>query len=292
MDAHLVWDTWRRILTRDDLVVGALEPAGDFTSLGLSPAETAILADYASTRAATFQTIFMYRSGLVRNALSALQLAQLSNGLLHTSNLDPGEVARDFTASIGYRDDGPNLWRLAAAFIEYLIRRPEFASEIVQDVLSLDAAAIALVRRLGDRPLASWPDVAVKLAHYPDSLRYAANSAAAVASTRFDLKPWLGNPSAFNSNATLDRVESHWLICLPTAGLYTLRELPPLGARIFTHLTSPKTASQLAEELDLSVADARKELESLNALGAIAIEKTHQLDRLDSVETPREKVSS
>ncbi|SRR5579859_122638 len=270
MDAHLVWDTWRLILTRDNLV-GALEPTSDFESLGLLPIEATILADYASTRAATLQTIFMYRSGLVRNALSALQLAPLSSRLLHTSSMDVGEVARDFTESIGYRDDGPNLWRLAAAFVEYLVRQPEFAGEIQQDALAMDAVAITLVRRLGERPLTSGPDTAISLAPYPETQQYLASDAVTVTSTRFDLTPWLRNPLMFDSEAKLARVESHWLIYLPSAdALPTHCGVSARAARIFTRLAVSKTASQLAAELDLTVSDVLKEIDSLNELGAIA----------------------
>src|ERR1051326_6084190 len=85
MDPHLVWATWRRILKSDALVDFVLDPSDHFASLGLTPAESAIIADYASTRAATDQTIFMYRSGLVTNAICALRLVPLSHRLLHAS---------------------------------------------------------------------------------------------------------------------------------------------------------------------------------------------------------------
>ena len=98
MEARLVWDTWRRILTTDALVDAVLEPSGDFGSLGLTPGETEVLADYAGTRAMTDQTIFMYRSGLVRNALCALRLVPLSTRLLQASGLDE-DWARDLRSA-------------------------------------------------------------------------------------------------------------------------------------------------------------------------------------------------
>lgn len=275
MEARLVWDTWRRILTSDALVDVVLAPSDNFASLGLTTGQTEILADYASTRAATDQTIFMYRSGLTRNALCALRLVPLSNRLLHASDFDAEEVARDVTVSIGYRDDGPNLWRLAAAFIAHLATLPEFAGGAKQDVLSIDAAAIALVRRLGERLPTLWPDDAVvQPAHDDGSHRCFASRAAAVTSTSCDLTPWLENPFAFDVDAALDHVESHWLIYLPNANAaHTYVELSARAARAFTYLAAPKTASQLAAELDLSVPDALVVINSLAALGVVAIER-------------------
>lgn len=274
MEARLVWDTWRRILTSDALVDAVLAPTGDFASLGLTPDETAILADYASTPAATDQTIFMYRTGLVTNALCALRLVPLSNGLLHASGLDPQEVARDFTRSIGYRDDGANLWRLAAGFVSFLAQLPELSSGAMQDGLSIDAAAIALFRRLADLPPVSWPDDAlVQRAQDDGSHRYVASRAAVVASTSFDLTPWLENPFAFDLDAALDSVESHWLVYLPNADAgQTYAELSARAARAFTHLAAPKTAPQLAAHLDLPVTDVLEVIDSLAGLGVVTIE--------------------
>jgi hypothetical protein len=275
IEARLVWDTWRRILTSDALVDAVLEPPDDFASLGLTPAETAILADYAGTPAATDQTIFMYRNGLVRNALCSLHLVPLSNRLLHTCDLDAKEVARDFTASIGYRDDGPNGWRLAAAFVAYLAKLPELAGGAKKDALSIDAAAIALIRSLAELPPASWPDDAVlQPALGEGAHRNVASRAAAVTSTRYDLTPWLENPFTFDVEATLDLVESHWLIYLPNPNAaHTYAELSERAARAFTQLAAaPKSASQVAAELDLAVADVQEVIDSLGDLGVVTIE--------------------
>lgn len=273
-DARLVWDTWRRILTSDALVDAVLDPPEDLASLGLTPGETAILADYARTRAATDQTIFMYRNGLVRNALCALRLVPLTNRVLHSSGLDDHEVARAFAASNGYRDDGPNLYRLAAAFVAYLAKLPELAGA-AQDALVIDAAALALVRRVAERQPASWPGAAPPLAGPAprgDSLRYLASPAAAVASTGWDLTPWLEAPFAFDVDAALDRVESHWLIYLPSADAApTYAELSARAARAFTCVAVPKTAAQLAPELDLAVTEVVEVMDSLVDLGGVTL---------------------
>jgi hypothetical protein len=275
MEARVIWDTWRRILTSDALVHAVLEPPEDLASLGLTPDETAILADYASTRAATEQTIFMYRNGLVRNALCSLHLVPLSNRLLDASGLDPAEVARAFAASNGYRDEGPNLWRLAAAFVAYLAKLPELASSAAQDVLAIDAAALALVRRLAERPPVAWPDDGGPIGQpaREGPLRYVASRAATVASTSCDLTPWLEDPFAFDVDAALDHVESHWLIYLRNANAApAYAELSARAARAFTYVATPKTASQLAAELDLAVTEAVELIDSLVGLGGVTIE--------------------
>lgn len=273
IEARLVWDLWRRILTNDALADAARQPSFDFASLGLTPDETAILADYASTPAATDQTIFMYRSGLVRNALSALRLVPLTNRLLYASGLDADQVARDFTASIDYRDDGPNLWRLAGAFVAYLANLPEFAEEPTRAALSIELSAVALIRRLGELPPASWPDdEALQRPSSEGSNRYIASRAATVASTACDLTPWIENPFSFDSDGALDAVESHWVIYLPNADAApAYAEVSARAARAFTRLAAPKSAAQLAAETGLAVADAMEVIESFADLGVVTI---------------------
>ena len=82
MDARLVWDTWRRILTNDEFVERVLHSgdSGAAEATGLTAGELAILADYARTPAATATNIRMYRRGLVRNALAALSLVPRPGG--------------------------------------------------------------------------------------------------------------------------------------------------------------------------------------------------------------------
>ena len=117
MDARLVWETWRRILTSDELVERVLDPGGANAVAGLSAAENAVLADYAATPTATDTNIGMYRRGLVRNALAALSLVPLTRRLLHASGLDTETVAADYARSAGYADNGPNFWRIAGGFV-------------------------------------------------------------------------------------------------------------------------------------------------------------------------------
>ena len=218
-DARRAWNTWRRILTGDTLADAVLDPHGyDPAEFGLAADEQAIVADYARTPTATETTIGAYRRGLARNALNALRLAPLSQRLLYSSELDIAAVAADFVQSIGYRDDGPNFWRLAAGFVAFLTTLPAFSRPAQQDALALEAAAIALVRRLGETRPAIWPQAAARHAVAPrHSDRFVVNRAAAVASSRHDLTPWLEDPLEFDADAELEASARHWLIYLPAA---------------------------------------------------------------------------
>ncbi|HMG75218.1 MAG TPA: hypothetical protein VK582_17095 [Pyrinomonadaceae bacterium] len=272
-NARLVWDTWRRILTSDELVELVLHPKDrDPAPLGLVADEMAILADYARTPIATDITIGMYRRGLVRNALAALYLVPLSRRLLYTSELDVSAVAADFVQSIGYRDDGPNLWRIAGGFVAHLAMLPTFASGLLQDVLALDAAAIALCQRLGKSWPAVWPGTAsLNLSKARESDRYVASRAAVVVSTSFNVAPWLEDPLNFALDAELGRSTQHWLIYVPASeAAHTYAELSERAARAFTLLSAPKTAAELSPALDgLPIAEVLEVIDSLAEAGFV-----------------------
>jgi hypothetical protein len=273
MDARQVWDMWRRILTSDALVDAVLHPRDhNVLALGLTADESAILADYASTPAATDFTIGAYRRGLVRNALNALKLTPLTHRLFHTSLLDVSAVAEDFVRSIHYRDDGPNFYRTAADFIAYLAELSSFSQPIRQDALALEAAAIALLRRLGGVPPAAWPgNAALRPIAAGESDRYVANRAATVVSTDHDLTPWLEDPLDFASDAELERSARHWLIYVPAAeSAHAYAELSARAALAFALLSTPKTVVELASALDgLPVDEAGELIGSLAEVGAI-----------------------
>jgi hypothetical protein len=278
MDARLVWDTWRRVLTNDHLVEWVMYPgsrAGDPNDL--SPEEMAILADYAATPAATDSNIGMYRRGLVRNALGALDLVPLTRRLLNASGLNIEAVATEFARSAGYADNGPNFWRTAAGFVAYLASLREFSSRAQQDVLALDAATIALARRLGESAAAVWPDSAAAAFSaagsrlHPESARFVANHAAVVVSSSCDLTAWIENPFAFDAGMVLEPLPRHWLIYFPAAeAAHEYAELSERSARIFHLLWTSKTAAELSLALDdLSRADVLAVIESLAELGVI-----------------------
>jgi hypothetical protein len=265
-DARLVWDTWRRILTTDALVDAVLDPQsynqgsnpqrGDPAAFGLVPDAGAILADYASTPVATETTIGAYRRGLVRNALTALKLAPLTWRLLHASELDVPAVTADYIRSIHYRDDGPNFWRSAAGFVAYLAKLPAFTHPVRQDALAL----------------ALWPDgAALHPMPVRDSDRYVANRAAAVASSRHDLTPWLEDALDFAVDAELEPSRRHWLIYVPAAeAAHTYAELSERAACAFTCLSAPKTTAELSSALDGLPADEVIEvIGSLAEIGAV-----------------------
>jgi hypothetical protein len=271
--ARLVWDTWRHILRSDALVEAVVTTGEDHpATVGLSAAERAILTDYARTPAATHFTIGMYRRGLARNALNALRLVPLTRRLLYSSELDVQAVAADFARSVKYRDDGPNFWRIAAGLVAYLATVPAFSHPVRQDVLALETAAIALVRRLGEAGPARWPE---SVARYPTAARptdrYITNRAAVLASSGYDLTPWLEDPLEFNTDAELDRSPRRWLIYLPAAeAAPRYAELSARAARAFELLSDPRTAVDLSLALDaLSVAEVLEVIDSLAEVGAV-----------------------
>jgi hypothetical protein len=281
-EARLVWETWRRLLTTDALVDAVLDPRGyspercDPAGLGLTAGASAVLAHYASTPLATETTIGAYRRGLVRNALSALRLAPLTYGLLHASELDVPAVTADYVQSIHYRDDGPNFWRSAAGFVDYLAKLPAFAQPIRQDALALEAVAIALVRRLGEARPAVWPEsAALHPAPVRATVRYVANRAATVASSRHDLTPWLEDAPDFAVDSELEPSTRHWLIYVPAAeAAHTYAELSERAARAFACLAVPKTASELASALGgLPIDEAIEVIGSLAEIGAVIPEE-------------------
>ena len=283
MDARLVWNTWRRVLTSDNLVEWVMDPARRAGSPdGLTADEIAIVADYAGTREATDSNIGMYRRGLIRNALGALDLVPLTRRLLRASGLDTEAVATEFTRFTGYADNGPNFWRTAGDFIAYLAGLDEFASRAQQDVLAIDAATTELARRLGQSATPDWPDSAAAAFSAAGShaghesvggfvARFVANSAAAVVPSDHDLTAWLENPFGFDVGEELDPSPRHWLIYFPAAeAAHEYAELSERAARAFDLLQTPKTAAELSLALGgLPLADVRAVIDSLAELGVI-----------------------
>ena len=281
MDARLVWDTWRRILTNDQLVEWVLHPptsgAGEVN--GFTAAELAILKDYASTPVATETNIGMYRRGLVRNALGALSHVPRTSNLLFMSGLDVDAVTEDFVQSTGYGDHGPNFWRMAGDFVAYLAKLPGFAAGPQRDVLALDAAAVALARRLGESAVEVWPESAAVIFSEAgarvgrESTRFVASRAAVVVSSNYDLTSWIENLD-FDVDEELELSTRHWLIYFPDAASdHAYAELSERSARAFNFLSAPKTASEVSVALDgLPRDEVLEVIDSLGQLGVISIE--------------------
>ncbi|KRR13642.1 hypothetical protein [Bradyrhizobium valentinum] len=279
MDARLVWDTWRRLLTDDRLAKWVMYPDSRAADpYGCTADEVAILADYADTPAPTESNIGMYRRGLTRNALGALDLVPLTRRLLHASRLDIEEVATEFVQSAGYADNGPCFWRTAAGFVAYLAGRPEFFSGAQQDVLAIDAAAIALARRLGESAPVVWPDSAVaafSAGASPradlESARFFAHPAATVVSSSCDLTSWIESPFDFDVGQELEASTRHWLIYVPSAeAAHEYAELSERAARVFALLRVPKSVAEVSLALDnLHGADVVSVIDSLAGFGVV-----------------------
>ncbi|KVN17153.1 hypothetical protein WT09_12970 [Burkholderia stagnalis] len=282
MDARLVWDTWRRILSDDELVemVTRAGHADAAALASLGAAERAVVADYARTPQATQTNIGMYRRSLVRIVRVALGRVPLSQHLLFMSGLDVDAVAAEFARVNGYADDGPNFWRLAGAFVAYLATRPEFAAPAHQDALAVDQALVELARRLGEVTVDAWPNaVAAGIGGAAGSdrafVRFAASRAAVVVRSRHDLTPWIENPYGFDPADALDASPRHWLVYFPDAdSAPAYAELSERSARVFELLATPHSAADVARALgSLSEAEALEVIDRLAALGVVVSEK-------------------
>lgn len=283
MDALLVWNTWRRLLTEDRLVDWVMhsESRGGVLD-GCTEDEMAILADYAATPLATESNIGMYRRGLVRNALGALDLVPLTRRLLQTSGMDIETVAAEFVEHTGYADNGPYFWRTAAGFVAYLADRPEFPALAQQDVLAIDAATIALARRLGEIAPSIWPDSAAATFSAAasgmdwEAIYFLANPAATLVSSSCDLTSWIESPLDFDGKEELEASPRHWLIYIPAAeSVYEYAELSERSARAFNVLSTFKSVADVSLELgDLSCADVISVIGSLAELGVVMSKAT------------------
>jgi hypothetical protein len=280
MDAQLVWTTWRRVLRgeypMETIVSPGNQDAGQ--SAAPSPTEIEILADYASTPVATDINIGMYRRGLVRNALAALSLVPLTRHLFCMGHLDVRAVAADFTKSTGYVDYGPNIWGIAADFIAYLATLPEFAAPPRRDVLALDAALVALARRLGVSGPRMWPEDSASsqpvttVGDDSETARFVSSRAAVAVSSSHDLTAWIENPEGFDGHRNLDATPRHWLIYFPAADAAPeYAELSDRASAILTLLATPRTVSEVSLALEgVSPAEARKAIASLVRLGVVS----------------------
>lgn len=280
LDAQLVWNTWRRILSDDALAaqVSGSGPAGeadDAVLASMSDAEQAVVADFARTPQATRINIDMYRRSLVRIVQVALGRVPLSQRLLFMSGLDVETVAKAFIRVNRYADDGPNFWRLAGAFLAYLATLPQFGTPAHQDLLALDQALAALARRLGPQARAAWPTEAHPLWHGAagEQVRlFVAAPAATLVRSDHDLTSWIENPSGYDPAEPLSATPRHWLIYFPDAdSAPDYAELNARTARLFALLDTPRSAAELATMMgDLSATEVLEVLGRLAELGVIA----------------------
>ena len=282
MDARLVWRTWRRILTNDSLVEWVLhaKQSNATVTMGLTPEEVAIVADYANTPLATETNIGMYRRGLVRNALAALSHVPLTNRQLYASGLDVEAVAEDYVRSTGFRDDGPNFWKIAGGFVAHILRLPEFVSPLTQDILALDAATTALARTLGESAPRLWPESAASLFSSGafassrltrGSTRFVVNRAAVAVTSSCDLTALLESPEDFDPNEKFAPSIRHWLVYFPAADApIAYAELSEPTARVFNALSTPKTESEVSTILaGLPIGEL---IDSLGEVGVVVTE--------------------
>lgn len=271
MDARLVWDTWRRVLTNDELVEKVLHAEGvDFIALGFSADEARVLADYASTSRAAEVTVGMYRRLLRSNARSALNLVPLVRRLVDTCGVDASTVAVDYVKYSGYRDDGPNFWRLASAFIDFLTKHPSFATPQKQGILLLEGAAAQLVRHIAERTsVRSGAGEAADSTSRPE--RFIQSGFATVVHTTHDFTPWIEAPSEFDCSMELDAGQFHWLVYVTDPeSAHAYAEVSAEAVQILGLLVTPQTVAELSAACDLPAAEVEEVVLSLEEIGAIA----------------------
>ncbi|MFC3579907.1 hypothetical protein [Sphingomonas hylomeconis] len=274
MNARQVWHTWRRILADDDLVAHvsdlAAQPAG--ARAALAPPAQAILDDYAGTPLATATNIGMYRRGLTRNALGTLSLVPLTRHLLFMTDLDIDTVAERFVATSGYRDFGPNFWESSGAFVAFLATLPEFAHPAWQDATALDAATVALARRLGRNAPPNWPGDRAAPSAVTAATQIAANPAAAIVASRHDLSGWIKHPQDFDPGNLPPAEPSFWLVYFATAeSTPAYVQLSERAAQLMTLLATPCRASDAAAALGVPIAQVLDIVAALSELGMVGV---------------------
>lgn len=272
-DPRLVRDTWRRILKSDDLVDAMLAPRdGRPGPSVLTVDEAAILADYGSTPLATKNYVDIYRRALVRAVFTAIDLLPLTLRIFEATETDSYDVVSDFTRATGFRDDGPNFWRTADEFLDFLAQRPAFARGPARDVLAIDKAAVALRRSLADADASVWSArEEVDLDALTATDRFVRRPIAIVVAVSHDLTPWLEDPEGFDPGQSLEEDDQYWLLSLEDPDeLHSYAELSERAARVFGALREPKTAHEVIRELpELSENDALEVIGSLIELDVV-----------------------
>lgn len=277
MEARLVWDTWRRILTSDVLADSVVNgQAGGPGTDGFSAEEAAIIADYASTPLQTETNIGMFRIGLGRNSLAALALAPMSRNIFLQQFEDSDPVVDEFVRSTGFVDYGPNFWRLAGDLVAFLASQPALSAQPLREVFALDGALCALAQSLARNSPSIWPEDCT--ADWVDKhdvaaadSNWAASPAAAVVPSTYDLTSWIVDPTGFDSNEVLQASTRHWLIYFPNENAApAYAELSERSARVFAALATPMSCIAAAEVLvDLTAAEVAEAMKSLAELGII-----------------------
>jgi hypothetical protein len=278
MDAQLVWQTWRKILASDQLRDSISAGIRQDCLIGMSPAEQAILADYAQTPAATETNISMFRRGLVRNARGALRKIPLARRLIEISEPGLEQTLERFVADCNYKDFGPNVWTAAAAILDWIETRTEFSTALARDVITIEGATLELARSLCDRSLGNWPIQqseqfnAADLAPAARQARFCSSPAARLVETFCDLTTFLEDPANFTPrpDESLEPGQHWWIVYFPQEdGEPEYAELSERGAAAFRHLLQPDCFEGLCRVAGLT--DPGETLAALTALCELGV---------------------
>jgi hypothetical protein len=256
MDAQMVWGVWRRILREPALGRALFEPdlAARAPELGLSQAQLAAALAYAATPHRTRWFVENYRFRIVSSFQHALETgAPMTARALTALGHDLRVLGERHLEATGWADHGPYVYTFCAEILEAL-HGAAFTAELpgLRDLIRLEAASVALVRRLAEVPHDQWwkpsspggmPDGLDGVD--PASVALRQTGHAAVVTTTHVLVPWLRDPAQLGKHA-LEPGAQHLLIYLtsPSAG-YKLAGIPVRGVELYEALAEPRTLAQL-----------------------------------------------
>jgi hypothetical protein len=273
MNPRLVWDVWRRTLADEKLSAAVLEGRlGDIASQ-FSPAELAVLEDYAKTTTATKITVDMFRGRLAVTIPGTLiQVAPYTKVLLDKLGEDRVKpLVKAFITAIEYRDDGPRFCRTGLDLLQFLATRAPFAevpgwAEIAQ----LESASLRLQLRLGrERDWREPPgcdpefdrDAGETFADY-DAWALVSSGNGETVRLDHDVTPWLEQPETLG-DTVLFPGPTWWLASLANVdSTVEYSQLSERAFRIFGLLEHPLRPT----EIGARVPDI-PELEVLGVLG-------------------------
>ncbi|WP_162878305.1 hypothetical protein [Trinickia diaoshuihuensis] len=153
MNAQTVWLTWRRIMCEQPLAAAVL--AGQVDDMqqrfSLSDDEFAVAREYASEASGARWFVENYRFRMRNSFLNALENgAPLTLRALLADGHDVRELGAAFLDTVGWRDYGPFVYTYCAEALAFLRHHAEAVRVTgMADLMGLEAAAVAMLRRVG-----------------------------------------------------------------------------------------------------------------------------------------------
>lgn len=246
MNAQTVWLTWRRIMCEQPLADAVL--AGRVDDLqqrfSLTDDEYAVAREYANEASGARWFVENYRFRMRNSFLNALENgAPLTLRALLADGHDVHELGARFLDTVGWRDYGPFVYTYCAEALAFLQRDAQAVRVVgMTDLMGLEAAAVAMLRRVGA---------------LDESARAQAASSAAAPVAQFDDASvvWVRSPycELYRSSTQLAK----WLREKGTLGREPLPDVPGVYVAYYaddvrTHRFGmlPERAAQIYEALE------------------------------------------